>query len=418
MDFTRELHREPIKRNNSERNKEWRDRFRQQCVDRARSSRQRRDDKRRGDTWVQAIVRQEWESFKKENEQAMLLEGVVITDLDIEEEILSHTSMSHDSLYEDFLWQEQNEIEAAVAMYEETQPQESLQYYANDQTNQCFNCGQFTLRLCIRPDQRRGVSCSNCNFNANEQVALIIQQNFQEHACVCPGRIGYMSEPGNEDMETFATSTDSLVLQGDSSKEWMSDDQELSQQNQIVIGGFHKFIESCRDNQDTQHVDKTHNKLLEHEREFVDILRVTLEKAESFCASSQYSLLGLVRNMLLGDLLDKGTDVSVGQKALDGLIKDFGWELFDYVNPFLISTNGSIEECSKVRKISSSILSHIGSVYSFRDLHMIVCERLSFIDWDSDLPDEKTCVKSAIQSVEIFKLLGKGMSHTKQCIFL
>ncbi|KAL0078541.1 hypothetical protein J3Q64DRAFT_1765145 [Phycomyces blakesleeanus] len=159
--------------------------------------------------------------------------------------------------------------------------------------------------------------------------------------------------------------------------------------------------------ENSQNIDRTHNYLLEDERKILEVLRVTLEKAESFCASSQYSLLSLVHNILLGGIPNEETMLSLSSNLLDGLIKDFGWELFDYIHPFLISTNGSIEECSKVRKVASSILSHIGDVYSFRDLHMIVCERLSFIDWDTCFPDEEACLKSAIQSVEIFKQLGK-----------
>ncbi|KAL0083233.1 hypothetical protein F4703DRAFT_1100550 [Phycomyces blakesleeanus] len=178
MDWTSEAHRAPIKRNNKEKNKEWKDRFRQQWVDRVKSSRQERDNKRRGDTWMQIIVKEEWESFKKENEEAMRFEGVHITDQDIEEEIMSDESMKerYDTSYEDFLQEEQNTIAAAIAMYEEAQSQESFAQYNMCQPRmQCFNCAQFTLQPSIRTNQSRGVMCTYCNFNATEQARYDIR---------------------------------------------------------------------------------------------------------------------------------------------------------------------------------------------------------------------------------------------------
>ncbi|KAI7862800.1 hypothetical protein BDF14DRAFT_1885705 [Spinellus fusiger] len=151
----------------------------------------------------------------------------------------------------------------------------------------------------------------------------------------------------------------------------------------------------------------------DNEQKFIEVLRGVLAIAESYTVSNQEELLSLVVKILSGKHNPGAIEKERLDELLTDLIKRFGWEMVDYVVPFLTSTHGDIEACKGVRRVSSQLLEKISETCSYRELYILTSERLSLVDWEMCLNEEEVCVKTAIESIEIFKRLGKALERCK-----
>lgn len=149
----------------------WRDKFRQECNYKIKNARQEKVDAFRENKLMQYTLSQQWDNFKKENEQEMMREGIVDMDELIEESLMEE--------YEKYQKQEQEELEDTIASYERA----SLI---------CVHCHKDTL---IYTSQNM-LSCPTCGFYATEICLQSILNAINQHSNQCQGRIEFSLEPG------------------------------------------------------------------------------------------------------------------------------------------------------------------------------------------------------------------------------
>ncbi|KAI8644667.1 hypothetical protein BD408DRAFT_413077 [Parasitella parasitica] len=163
-------------KNNFDNKSRWRDKFKQQCDDRMKEARQDKINKIREDQLLHKILEQEWDIFKKENEDAMRNEG--IDDID--------------NLIEESMWDE----EADMYFREE---EENLSQAMDDyQAIVCVNCQKAAL-ISTQMQGLQVLSCPNCGFYATEMCLNTILQAIKNHSMQCYGLISYILEPGTDD---------------------------------------------------------------------------------------------------------------------------------------------------------------------------------------------------------------------------
>lgn len=121
---------------------------------------------------MQSIVEKEWTEFLRMNEQLMRQEG--ITDIN---------DLIQDSLQDDetevHLIQEQQELEEAIASYE--------------QSKLCVNCKKSMLTY-----TNQLASCQGCGFYATETCLAQIETASYSHTLSCHGSIEYTLEQGTD----------------------------------------------------------------------------------------------------------------------------------------------------------------------------------------------------------------------------
>ncbi|KAI9320538.1 hypothetical protein BX666DRAFT_1909000 [Dichotomocladium elegans] len=178
LDIALPTHRASSKPKGSERVKQWRQRFRQQCTDRARSERQDQFDKRRLDKLSEVAAREEWFKFMQLHEEALKAEGIA-----------------------DFEMLHMEEEE-----YEQEQFVDEDAYFSN--CIFCVHCGNAPLEL----DITRKLRCPCCGFMAAEHTVLNIKATIDRHELVCTGQIGYSPEPGSDAIYGLCDTCDLLEV--------------------------------------------------------------------------------------------------------------------------------------------------------------------------------------------------------------
>ncbi|KAI8983099.1 hypothetical protein BDB01DRAFT_792444 [Pilobolus umbonatus] len=157
----------------------WRNRFKEQCIDRIKQERQQKVNESRERHWLNLVLKEVWEQFILENEAAMKREGVC----DIDEMIESDEI---DIALEAFLLEEETIILNTLSSYEE-----SLQIIV------CINCQKDRLN----PSLYNGVpviACNQCGFYTTEKGYLTIIEGKNGHDINCTGYIQYSLEPGTD----------------------------------------------------------------------------------------------------------------------------------------------------------------------------------------------------------------------------
>lgn len=131
------------------------------------------------------ILEQEWNQFKKNNEEAMRREG--IDDIN---------SLIEESMFND-------EAEMYIRQEEEGLEQALEELY---QTVACVNCQKAALVA----SQIKGVpvlACPQCGFYATEKCLHTVLDASQHHSTYCHGLIAYSLEPGTDDTIIAACNT-------------------------------------------------------------------------------------------------------------------------------------------------------------------------------------------------------------------
>jgi hypothetical protein len=131
---------------------------------------------------MQRILENEWNQFKKDNEQSMRQEGIFNVDELIEESIQEY----EDEYIELHLQQEQEELENAIARYE-----------ASLSSAMCVNCHKTALQPSTRNSQSIAL-CPNCGFYATENCLAEIDNAAAAHGTTCNGLMQYALEPGTD----------------------------------------------------------------------------------------------------------------------------------------------------------------------------------------------------------------------------
>lgn len=175
------VHRRSVKESLVDSKKRWRDKFKQECTDRMKLARQEKVNKMREDQWMQTVLENEWDRFKKQHEQAMNEEGITDVDDLVDQSIQDY----EDEENEIHLQLEREVLENEIALYEE-----SLVL--------CVNCHKSPLQ----PSTLKNTpiaSCPSCGFYATEKCLEDIRRAAVEHNQTCPGNMEYALEPGTDD---------------------------------------------------------------------------------------------------------------------------------------------------------------------------------------------------------------------------
>ncbi|KAI7882306.1 uncharacterized protein EV154DRAFT_523007 [Mucor mucedo] len=163
----------------------WRDKFRQQCNDRMKNDRQAKVNQNRQEQFMQHMIQNEWAEFVRLNEQTMREEGI----MDIND--LISESIHNDDETQVHLLLEEQELEEAIACYE--------------QSRQCVSCKKSVLTFTSQL-----ASCPTCGFYATESCLAQIDAASFSHAQQCQGPIEVSLEPGTDN--TLLVACDSCGL--------------------------------------------------------------------------------------------------------------------------------------------------------------------------------------------------------------
>lgn len=131
---------------------------------------------------MQNVLKNEWECFKKENENAMRQEGIIDMDGLIKQSL--HEQFEEDDEY--YLRQEQEELENAMYFYEES-----------INSTICVNCQKAAL-VPSQIKDRSIATCPNCSFYTTETCLADIVRTATEHGTYCQGSVSYSLEPGTD----------------------------------------------------------------------------------------------------------------------------------------------------------------------------------------------------------------------------
>ncbi|KAI7862801.1 hypothetical protein BDF14DRAFT_1468303 [Spinellus fusiger] len=202
MDPIYQRPRASVKQRSGDKNKAWKDKFRQQYSERVKSARQDQHDKRREDKFVQLTFKDEWEAFVRNNEEAMRSEGIDDSiALEIEKEIMTdYAMMKENSDCIDYNEDEEAELSYTIQCYEEEQSRQQALFMSIDTNGmECMECKNTTLFTSVDSNGVKVMICSSCGFSLNEKTTNAIQKTLHEHTYICSGSIGYMLDPESKD---------------------------------------------------------------------------------------------------------------------------------------------------------------------------------------------------------------------------
>ncbi|KAI8391568.1 uncharacterized protein BYT42DRAFT_610780 [Radiomyces spectabilis] len=187
-------YRRPVKPSARERQHNWRDKFKEQCAERVKQARQQATTRRREETWMQHIILQEWETFKRTNEEALQREGVGLdTNLDaFEANLYQELQDEYDPTYDEMMQEEEAQLARAFEDYQQTS---GLQY---PNSCVCLKCRQSLLQPTVSNGQNC-FYCNQCGFHVLQETLTSIQRTMKEHDLQCNGAFNCMVEPGTND---------------------------------------------------------------------------------------------------------------------------------------------------------------------------------------------------------------------------
>ncbi|KAI8331194.1 hypothetical protein BC941DRAFT_439241 [Chlamydoabsidia padenii] len=197
-------YRSSVKLHSNDRKQHWRDKFQSHCADRMKLARQEQMDQRRNDSWMNAVMAQEWERFQKENQEELNQAGVdLYADLenmnDNQQHGKNNTRWVNDTnlllfffvtsclgepdsaLYEEYERMQQEELNTAIETYE------SLSQLSTT----CINCQQYTLF-----QQGDNHQCATCGFTMKKELIDALNLTIHNHATSCHSQLEFMVEPG------------------------------------------------------------------------------------------------------------------------------------------------------------------------------------------------------------------------------
>ncbi|KAL1914985.1 uncharacterized protein VTP21DRAFT_7690 [Calcarisporiella thermophila] len=173
---------------------QWRDRFKQQCVERIKLSRQEAINKRRNglisegnvdcneDAWLRDVVAQEWKRFQEEHERAYMAEvGNVEMDNLLEFDFVNeikHES-EYDPILDTILAQEESDLAHTIHAYESTLSSNHPCFRA------CFRCSSPN----IITTHAGGIECASCGLSIDADGRKRIAFIVEEHSKECPGEV-------------------------------------------------------------------------------------------------------------------------------------------------------------------------------------------------------------------------------------
>lgn len=85
-----------------------------------------------------------------------------------------------------------------------------------------------------------------------------------------------------------------------------------------------------------------------------------------------------------------------------------GWEILEWLEPYLTTANGDPDMCHKVRLLSSSLFRKIGQAIRPQEVYIFASEQMSLMNWEEMLSDEETAVCTTIRIVNYFGVYGEG----------
>ncbi|CEP18348.1 hypothetical protein [Parasitella parasitica] len=304
------------------------------------------------------ILEQEWDLFKKENEDAMRNEG--IDDVN--------------NLIEESMWDE--EAELYLKEEEENFGQAMDEYRAIV----CVNC----KKAALVPTKVKGIevsSCPNCGFYATEMCLTTILQASNNHSMQCYGLISYIMEPGTDG---------SIIAVCNVCDQW-----DLFTIFVWIRNLFHM----------------TGNNFSSCEQYLFKPLRFIRERAPGSanvnCSIS--SLLDVIskkgepeNEQLLLDSIDTLIDSLKASRNAD-FLGDSGYSVLSDLLPLINSSNDDIRASAYV------CLQYLSNYLDEDEVALIMMDQLANLDWN--FFDAYPCYQIARLSSVYFELLGKSLER-------
>ncbi|KAJ8657820.1 hypothetical protein O0I10_006347 [Lichtheimia ornata] len=145
----------------------------------------------------------------------------------------------------------------------------------------------------------------------------------------------------------------------------------------------------------------------QHEQQFdalISTIRQTLTVAQVFDPTAQYNLLDTITSIL--GSYDNDTSHS------SRLLRELGWDLLEWLEPYLTTANGDPDMCHKVRVLTSTLFRKVGQAIRPQEVYIFASEQMSLMNWDEMLSDEETAVCTTIRIVNYFGVYGEALKRT------